>query len=281
MKTRTLFTVLGFGLTLLSSALVLVVMVSLQDNRELRRELGAVRAELQGARTEVGQLRDETSDATERLAAKESRLETLENELAKAKAADAGPTGEAGATPAVPRAHKVRAYVGTQYLGLAWLVPSPRPRAPETGQVSYEPIIVLDESLKRNLVVHQTNVVERAVPWETTINYNYPYPYWYYPVFVWHGTNPPTRCDTNRPPGTTPGPPQPGIQQPAKSKPLLSTRGFVPRAKLLLPPVTPARPAPIKLQANLIPNARALRPQVVGSPDSRRNVNQPRVPPGS
>ena len=240
MKTKSLLALIGVSVIILSSALVLIAAVVVLDNRELRREVRTLRMDLQQARADVSQLHAEATDAAAQMAAKHDRLQQLEEEVARPKAADVKAPDEAGAA-AAPRAYRVRTYLGKQYLGMGWLVPSVLPKNGESGKVAYEPVLVLDESLKRNFVVHQTNVVEREGSRETTINYNYPYPsaYWY-PAVFFPGTNKLAKCNTNLPPRLAPRAPQPGVLSP---KPFLNTKLFLPNAKPFLPP------EPVKIQA--------------------------------
>jgi len=157
MKTKSLLATIGVCLTILTSTLVLIAVVVVQDNRELRRELRTLRADLHQASTEAGQLRAETADATTQLAAKHDELEELEQSVAKSKTAISRESEEVAASTA-PRASRVRAYLGSQYLGMAWMVPSPLPKEAESGRVLYEPVLVLDESLKSTFAANRTDV---------------------------------------------------------------------------------------------------------------------------
>ena len=280
MKTKSLLATIGVCLTILSSASVLITVVVVLDNRELRREIRTLHTDLHQARVDASQLREETTDATERLAAKQSDLLELEKELTRPKASDAKASDAAAASTA-PRAQRVRTYLGNQYIGMSWLVPSAVSKEPESGQISYEPVLVLDESLRRNLAVDKTNAVEREVSHETTVNYNYAYPY-YYPVFLWAGINRPPNCDTNRiavQPKPQPQLPS-GIFNPVNAKPFLPTKPFLPKEKPLLPAFNQVRTEPIRVQANLAPNVGALYPRVMGAADPQRKATQPWLPPG-
>src|SRR2546428_8748143 len=89
MKTNSVLATIGVCLTILSSASVLITVVVVLDNRELRREIRTLHTDLHQARVDVSRLREETTDAAERLAAKQSDLLELEKELTRSKAADA------------------------------------------------------------------------------------------------------------------------------------------------------------------------------------------------
>lgn len=280
MKTRNLLTTAAVCLTILTSSLVLIAVVVVQDNRELRQELRALRTDLQEARTDVGQSRQETDDATAKLAAKRDELEVMEEEFAtstaNAKAADTA------AASAALRAYRVRTYLGGRYIGMAWMVPSPLPKDAESGKVAYEPVLVLDESMKSNFELRTTNVVEREVSRATTVNYNYAYPY-YYPVAVWSGGNWPPNCNTNQAPAQPAPPPRqaPGIFNPVNSKPFLPGKPFLPRDKPFRPSNNQVRTESVGVQASLSPNAGNLRPQVALAVGPQRNATRPMSRPGS
>ncbi|HKS37215.1 MAG TPA: hypothetical protein VJW76_08510 [Verrucomicrobiae bacterium] len=283
MKIKNLLAVVGVGFTILSSSLIVIAVVVVQDNRELRTELRAVRADLNEARAEAGQVREEAAVATAELASKHDQVEGLEEELATAKAANLKASSAAERSPA-PRAYRVRTYLGSRYIGMAWMVPSPLPKDAESGQVAYEPVLVLDESVKSNFELRTTNVVEREVSRATTVNYNYAYPY-YYPVFVSSGGHRPPNCDTNPVPAQpklpTPSPRlPPGIFNPVNSKPFLPGKPFLPREKPFLPSDNRVTESS-RVQAGLGPSAGNLRPQMVGGVDSQRRTTQPWSRPGS
>jgi hypothetical protein len=281
MKTKNLLAAVGVGFTILTSSLVLIAVVVVQDNRELRKELRVLRADLQAARTDVVQLRRETTDAAAQLAAKHDELGDLEEELARSNAANHKASGNAyGSTG--PRAYRVRTYLGSRYVGMAWMVPSPLPKDAESGPVAYEPVLVLDESVKGNLEVRTTNIVEREGSRATTVNYNYAYPY-YYPVVVWNGDNRPPNCDTNQVPVQPTPPPRlpPGIFNPVNSKPFLPGKPFLPREVPVRPSGNQVRTEPVRVQASLGPNAGNLRPQMAGTVDPQRKATQPMSRPGS
>jgi len=282
MKTNNLLTTAGVCLTIFTSSLVLIAVVVVQDNRELRKELRALRTDLQESRTAVGQLRQETDDATAQLVAKRDELEELEEELARSRPAHPK-SAETAAASTAPRAFRVRTYLGGRFIGMAWMVPSPLPKDAESGQVSYEPVLVLDESLKSNLESRPTNVVDREVSRATTVNYNYAYPY-YYPVFVGNGGNRPPNCQTNQIPAqpTLPAPPRspPGIFNPVNSKPFLPGKPFLPPEKPFRPSSNQVRTESVGVHASLRPNASDVRPQVTLAVDPQRRT-QPLSRPGS
>ena len=275
MKTKSLLATIGVCLTILTSTLVLIAVVVVQDNRELRRELRTLRADLHQASTEAGQLRAETADATTQLAAKHDELEELEQSVAKSKTAISRESEEVAASTA-PRASRVRAYLGSQYLGMAWMVPSPLPKEAESGRVLYEPVLVLDESLKSTFAANRTDVVEREVSRATTVNYNYPYPY-YYPVIIGNAGNHPPDCNTNQSPVQPKPRPQlpPGIFNPVNSKPFLPGKPFLPSGKSFQPEVNQVRTEPVRVQASLGPAAANLRPPIISAVDARQKVTQP------
>lgn len=75
----------------------------------------------------------------------------------------------ASTTNVVPRPHQVRAFLGTQSVGLAWIIPSNVRRDPKTGLVSYEQVVALPDAARGSITAFVTNVVEQPVPAEPNV----------------------------------------------------------------------------------------------------------------
>jgi hypothetical protein len=166
------------------------------------------------------------ADLTARSTQLESELKTLRQEQlrhdaeAKAAAAAALPapasvaTTNGAAKPPMPQPFQARAYVGKDYLGMAWVVPSNIKENAETGDFQFEPVIWIDEKSRNTFT--QTNVVEREVVRNNSYTQVYQQPYWYsYPVWVRPGH--PSRLPGQRPPPTMPSPGRP----PSSSPPII------------------------------------------------------------
>ncbi len=59
--------------------------------------------------------------------------------------------------------YQVRSFVGTQYVGMAWIIPSNQRRDPKTGLISYDQIVSLPDRSRGTFTAYVTNVVERTV----------------------------------------------------------------------------------------------------------------------
>jgi len=145
------------------------------DNRRLLAEIQALRADSQRAAEEIKQLENQKADLAAELASKRDQLQDAQTEPAEAKETNIR-TNEVVVSPSTPRPVRVRTFLGNRYVGMSWLAPSGISKNPKTGAVTYEPVLVLDETVKQSLVVYETNVVEREVARSTTVNYNYPWP---------------------------------------------------------------------------------------------------------
>lgn len=205
--------------------LVALDLVSLHNQRGNTQAMERVIADL----TErAGKLENELTTLREREARREAEAasQRAEAELASVKAAA---TNHAEAKPVQPQPFQARAYVGNDYLGLAWVIPSNVKPHAETGEYRFEPVIWIDERNRKAFT--QTNVVEREVVRNTSTTQVYQQPYWYgYPVWI-------------RPQPETPGQP---AQPPAQRPPTLPSPGQ-PRAHISFPIISddlPPQPRP-------------------------------------
>ncbi len=194
-------------LFLLSMTIVLVALdlLSMHNQRTTNQTMERVIADLtersQRLEDELAQLRDQ-----------QPQRPAVEPELAAALQTN-GVTPVPGsnssvAKPALPQPFQARAYVGKDYLGKAWVVPSNIREHAETGEYRFEPVIWIDEKARKTFT--QTNVVEREIARNTTYNQVYEQPYWYgYPVWVNPKPNHPVAPPPQRPPVVQPSPGRP------------------------------------------------------------------------
>ncbi len=113
--------------------------------------------------------------------------------------------------PAMPQPFQARAFVGKDFIGMAWVVPSNIKENTETGEYQFEPVIWIDEKSRKTFT--QTNVVEREVVRNNSYTQVYQQPYWNsYPVWVRpsHPVHPPV----HRPPPNLPSPGRPALSSP-------------------------------------------------------------------
>ena len=223
MRIRTVILGSSVGAMVMALALSVFAVVLLVENREWRSSVGVLRAELDQARGEVRASSEERETANAELAAQRERVEGLSAALVLLEGA--AKEAREGVTVRMPvQSHRVRAYLGNQQVGMAWLVPNRLRTNAVDGQVSYEPVIVLGESVREQVGLTRTNVVEREVSLATTVNYHVPQVYGSGWSVHW------VKPGGSRP-GTGPSPPvgaQPG-SPPSVPSPYLSTRTWHPQ----------------------------------------------------
>lgn len=103
-------------------------------------------------------------------------------------------TNRSGASNAFAlKPYQVRSFVGTQYVGMAWIIPGNQRRDAKTGLISYDQIVSLPDRSRGTLTAYVTNVVEREVPSEPQLVEQNNYydqrtyestPYWGWPARI-------------------------------------------------------------------------------------------------
>ena len=262
---------IGIGLGILLSSLTAILIFEFKVNRDLRAENQGLRVGAQQASAKMEALTAEKTEASEKLSAKEKEVDALKNKPANAEAAN-----DAKTSAASPRAQQVKAYLGREYLGMAWLVPTKISKDPETGVITSEPVVVMSESLKKTFTEIRTSVVDHEVPVNSSVNYNYypnptyPYPYqWFYGF----GT------DTNGGGVTNYVPPRFGKGNSSQSSTARIQSGGKPWSPVTVfygTPVPKTAPAPIP--RNVGANVIGARQQVVGIPAGKIQAPTPRSP---
>jgi hypothetical protein len=183
----------------------------------------------QRAAAELREQNQELSAQISTLAADKARLETTlqtqaaANKTLQEQLEQQRPEIQTAPEPVPPpKPFRVPTYLGRELLGDAWLVPRNFAQDPETGRVSYEPVILLDEKLRERFTarVYETNYVAQPVPVADTGNYIPPNNY-YYPVYyaVDNGRRPdrpnrPPHRPPNQPPSRPTFPAVPGNNSP-------------------------------------------------------------------
>ena len=258
MKIRDLTILLATSFGAIATVSTIVTVMVLLDNRELRQDMRDMRQSWNAATGESQQLKQERSEAESAFSAQGERLKKVEAELAALKSSlpTNGP-----ASVGTPRAYRAPVFLGQQFLGQGWVAPGQAAKDPNTGQVSYEPVVLLDPSVRAGIAAGKTNVIEREVPTPTTVNYNYPYPYyyWWWPTYWTFGTN----GNAGGPPEKPPRFPPPVTRAPPEGGLFLPTKFYRPSEKPFLPPV-PQSPA-----------AGGVRPRPVMSPGGHKAPGWP------
>lgn len=205
---KTLMTISSICLAALLVAVGVVWTMEIRANRDLRETNLRLEAELRAAQEESRMLRAEQEEVSKQLAVAQETAEELHAQLA---GQNSGNTPEVQLETA-PRFNPfpAQAYLGQKPLGQAWIIPRNIRKDPRTQGYVYEPVIWLDENLRKGFVTHHTNIVEREVESRTyvnTIQYPQPVYYGYRPIY-------------GRPP-TNPYPPAPQLPNPPITQPSL------------------------------------------------------------
>jgi hypothetical protein len=224
---KTSLTILTTCLVLMTAGILTLLIWQQQQNRALLEANRQLTWELQQSEARVTALtadNAEVASALEILESSEQQLRSRVDSLEEAASATAQIT---------PQPYRVRAFLGQDNVGDAWIVPHNVTRDPETGRYLYEPLLVIEKSARKYFTEYRTNVVEREV-YSTEVHDNY------YPYYVAYGT----RHPTNRPPAAPRIPSQQGYPRGLSSPPADA------RSQLFAPPMS-------------IVNS---RPQVLGTP---------------
>jgi hypothetical protein len=194
MKTAPIILGACFVVLCVASAVVLVAGRSTRDlqdaNQRLQRELNAAEARL-----EV--LQAEKTETANQLALAHGETEEFKARMAEIEAAKTTEAeSEAGAPVVAP--YQAQAFLGQKPLGRVWIIPQNLRKDTNSQRYVYEPVVWMDESLRKQFVTHHTNVVEREVESRTYVNSYYPQPAYYYTTPFW----PPivTNCPPVQPP---------------------------------------------------------------------------------
>jgi len=216
MKTREVMATMWLGLVIVAVTLGLVSVGVLYDNQQLRQEGRELRAELDALTTESTGLKSERDLIDEELRAERRRVEDLSVQLAELK-----PRAESKEPVARQQAYRIRAFLENRELSQGWLLPG-RATTNASGQLVYEPVVVLDPSARAALTAGTARQQSAAQPSVVTINHNYPSSHGgVWPVYgVWYGGHRPGRPDPKPDePSRFPIPPRP---QPQPVSPFLS-----------------------------------------------------------
>lgn len=211
------------SLSILAAFLFVLLLTTLAFAWHGQRRLAAVnanlRTELEAARLALDTAAAESQSTTERLARLETTAAGLESELEAVKAS------AKAAEETLPRPYRVRAFLGKDSLGEAWMIPQNIKRDPDSGRYVFEPVLLLDESSRSRFTVHHTNVVQTEVLTTDYTPYYYRYPYSYggwYPTLPGGSNLPPVE------PQPPIGVPQPSVTGSGYGNVSASARVFAP-----------------------------------------------------
>jgi hypothetical protein len=208
---KTLLTISSLCVAAVFLAGGVVLTTELRANRDLRATNQKLDADLRAAEEQSANLRAENQEATQQLLAAQRTSEDLTTQLADLQNADDLEINSEAVVPTV-NPYPVQAYLGQKFLGQAWIIPRNIRKDAKTQSYVYEPVVWLDENLRKGFVTHHTNVVEREVESRTYVNtIQYPQPVYYISRPYYH--RPPTNLIPPKPslpvaPPAQPNPPQ-------------------------------------------------------------------------
>ncbi|MBU6402962.1 MAG: hypothetical protein KGS61_21790 [Verrucomicrobia bacterium] len=243
---------LAVCLTLAVLALTLIVVVQAYDHRLVSSEKAALERDLRSASLRISDLQQEQAAVVKDLQTRSTEVQDLTAKLADATEASTNPP--VGST-LPPRPYQAPAYLGNQYLGLAWVVPRNIVRNPRTGRFTFEPALVLDPGLKQVLATSAADPDTRSAdqpPPTSPTPPNYSVYNSYYNAWPWvawtpggsattpdrpsrvpptPAPNPPPRSPTVTSPWTPiTSPMRPWSPGPSRVRPPDSSSGFAPAA---------------------------------------------------
>jgi len=245
MKIRDLTILLTTFFGTIAGLSTIVTVVVLLDNRGLRQETRDLRQHWDTVAGESRQLKLERIETESAFSAQGERLKQVEAELAAIRSSL---LTNAPPAPQAARAHRAAVFLGQQYLGQGWVAPGQTATDPNTGQARYEPVVVLDPSIRAGIAAGKTNVIEREAAIPTTVNYNYPYPYsyyWWWPT-VWPVATNVDRCG----PPVRPSHGSPPATQAQEARLVVQPSSYFPRGGRLVTPI-PQPPRSVAGRASL------------------------------
>ena len=189
-----------------SGAVLIGAFHSQRDLREANRKMGA---NLRTAQTTTDVLLAEKQEMAQQLSAFRELTENLQSRVTDHETASALEAESQGKAPVVAP-YQAQAYLGQKPLGWVWIVPQNLRKDTNTQRYVYEPVVWLDEGLRKQFVTHHTNVVEREVESRTYVNnayYSDPYLYGYsYPTYPIPRPPPGSNCPPVHTPPIRPSP---------------------------------------------------------------------------
>jgi hypothetical protein len=219
-------------------------------HQESRVALQALQAGLSASESRLAHTVAMLAARDEELNAMKSRLAGLEQAAAEARRA---------AEAITPAPYPVRTYLGSDFIGFAWVKPANIVRDARTGRVTFDPVLVLDENFRRAVSgPGSESAPQREIIRYETVNYTcYPSPIWfvppvYCPVPPKNESAAPPTAPTRPPDGGSPWMPaaQTAPRYTPSLSPLITTGTTIQR-----PIVSPARTVPPRAGA-FVPSIR-------------------------
>jgi len=230
---KTALIILGTSLVVLCVASGVLFIETLQSKRALRAAGQKMEAELSAAQSKASSLLTEKQEMETQLQVFRELTETLQSRITDLSTGNSGESASDGKPPVVAP-YQAQAYLGKTPIGWVWIIPQNLRMDTNAQRYVYDPVVWLDEGMRKQFVTHHTNIVEREVETQNYVNTTY------YPEPVYYVSSPlfPTR-PIHRPPGMTNRPPvsilPPTPIQPVPQQPFNPGSGAVTVQKLGTP----------------------------------------------
>src|SRR6188508_2133583 len=158
--------------SVLCLALGITATTSHRTAAELRRKNENLQSDLQASRTRADALVTEKQAGAQQLAAVITRHGELTTRIRELEAAEAEDMA-LSTSPANMKPYQAEAFLGRKSLGLVWIVPRNLRLETNSQRYVYEPVVCLDEKLRKFFEIHHTNIVERPVETPVYVNNSY------------------------------------------------------------------------------------------------------------
>lgn len=175
---KTILIILGACFVVLFVAVAGVLVVERRSTRDLHEANQRLQTELRATQAQAEAVLAEKEETVKQLVHMQGVSDDFKARIAEVESAKAKES-ETGVPVVAP--YQAQAYLGQKPLGWVWIMPHNLRKDTNTQRYVYEPVVWLDEGLRKQFVTHHTNVVEREVESRTYVNSTYyPQPTYYY-----------------------------------------------------------------------------------------------------
>jgi len=173
---KTVPIILGACFVVLCVAVAAVLVAERRSTRDLQAANQRLQTELRAAQAQAEAVLAEKEETVKQLVHMQGVSDDFKARIAEVESAKAD--SEAAIPVVAP--YQAKAYLGQKSLGSVWIIPQNLRKDTNTQRYVNEPVVWLDEGLRKQFVTHHTNVVEREVESRTYVNTAYyPEPYLY------------------------------------------------------------------------------------------------------
>lgn len=182
-----------------------------------KRDLREAKQKIHASERQADALLAEKEELARQLNVSQELNETLQSRVAELEKSNVEDSDSEVGIPVVAP-FQAQAYLGKTPIGWVWIIPQNLRMDTNAQRYVYDPVVWLDEGMRKQFVTHHTNFVEREVQAQDYVNTAYyPEPVYYVssPFIPTHPIHRPPGM-SNRPPVTSlpPAPIQPPPRQP-------------------------------------------------------------------